>query len=172
MVNGNLICQEVIVVISIGDRLPEVEVMTMSASGPKKVNTADILCTGKVVLFAVPGAFTPTCSDLHLPGFIHRADELKQKGIDTIACIAVNDVFVMDAWGKAYGVDNALTLLADGNGDFTKAMGLEMDGSGFGMGLRSQRYAAVVENGVLGALFVEQGPGVEVSSADSVLEHV
>ncbi|MHB8262889.1 MAG: redoxin family protein [Acidimicrobiales bacterium] len=158
--------------ISIGDRIPDVEVMTMGARGPEKVSTASVLGSGKVVLFAVPGAFTPTCSDLHLPSFIHRADELKEKGVDVIACIAVNDVFVMDAWSKAYGVSDNLAMLADGNGEFAKAMGLEMDGSGFGMGMRSQRYAAVVEDGILGALFVEQGPGVKVSSADSVLEHL
>ncbi len=158
--------------ISIGDRIPDVEVTIMGARGPEKVSTASILGSGRVVLFAVPGAFTPTCSDLHLPGFIHRADELKVKGVDTIACIAVNDVFVMNAWGKAYGVNGNLEMLADGNGEFAKAMGLEMDGRGLGMGIRSQRYAAVAENGILEALFVEQGPGVKISSVDSVLEHL
>ncbi len=158
--------------ISTGERIPDVEVMTMGVSGPQKVNTIEALGNGKVVLFAVPGAFTPTCSDLHLPGFIYRADELKERGVSTVACIAVNDVYVMDAWSRANGVDGKLVMLADGNGDFAKAMGLDMDGRGFGMGLRSQRYAAVIENGVLQALFVEQGPGVKVSSADSVLEHV
>ncbi len=158
--------------ISIGERIPDVEVMTMGPNGPQKVSTLEVLGTGKVVLFAVPGAFTPTCSDLHLPGFIYRADELKEKGVNTIACIAVNDAYVMDAWSKASGVNSRLVMLADGNGDFAKAVGLDMDGSSFGMGLRSQRYAAVIENGVLQALFVEQGPGLKVSSAESVLEHV
>ncbi len=158
--------------ISIGERIPDVEVMTMGSNGPQKVSTIELLGSGKAVLFAVPGAFTPTCSDLHLPGFIYRADELKERGVNTVACIAVNDVYVMDAWSKASGVGDKLAMLADGNGDFAKAMGLDMDGKGFGMGLRSQRYAAVIEDGVLQALFVEQGPGVKVSSADSVLENI
>ena len=158
--------------ISIGERIPDVEVMTMGSNGPQKVSTIEVLGSGKAVLFAVPGAFTPTCSDLHLPGFIYRADELKERGVNTVACIAVNDVYVMDAWSKASGVGDKLAMLADGNGDFAKAMGLDMDGKGFGMGLRSQRYAAVIEDGVLQALFVEQGPGVKVSSADSVLENI
>jgi peroxiredoxin len=160
------------VTISIGERIPDVEVMTMGSNGPQKVSTIELLGSGKAVLFAVPGAFTPTCSDLHLPGFIYRADELKERGVNTVACIAVNDVYVMDAWSKASGVGDKLAMLADGNGDFAKAMGLDMDGKGFGMGLRSQRYAAVIEDGVLQALFVEQGPGVKVSSADSVLENI
>jgi peroxiredoxin len=118
----------------------------------------------------VPGAFTPTCSDYHLPGFVLRAGDIKGKGVDTIACLSVNDPFVMGAWGASQDVADAVVMLADGNGDFTKAVGLEMDGSGFGLGVRSQRYAAIIEDGVVTELLVEPGPGLEASSADAVLE--
>jgi glutaredoxin/glutathione-dependent peroxiredoxin len=155
--------------IKVGDRIPDVKLMTMTDDGPKPVQSGEVLGSGKVVLFAVPGAFTPTCSDYHLPGFVLRADDLKGKGVDTIACLAVNDAFVMGAWGGAQNVDGKVTMLADGNGDFTGAMGLEMDGSGFGLGTRSQRYAAVIEDGVVKELLVEPGPGLEVSSADAIL---
>jgi peroxiredoxin len=121
------------------------------------------------VLFAVPGAFTPTCSDYHLPGFVIRADEIGAKGVDTIACISVNDPFVMGAWARDQKVADSVVMLADGNGQFTKALGLEMDGSAVGLGVRSQRYAAVIEDGVVTALFVEPERGLTVSSAESVL---
>jgi peroxiredoxin len=155
--------------IKVGDRIPDVKLMTMTSEGPKPVQSGEVLGSGKVVLFAVPGAFTPTCSDYHLPGFVLRADDLKGKGVDTIACLAVNDPFVMGAWGEAQDVDGKVTMLSDGNGDFTGAIGLEMDGSGFGLGTRSQRYAAILEDGVVKELLVEPGPGLEVSSADAVL---
>jgi peroxiredoxin len=156
--------------IKVGDRIPDVKLMTMTGEGPKPVQSSEVLGSGKVVLFAVPGAFTPTCSDYHLPGFVLRADDLKGKGVDTIACLAVNDPFVMGAWGEAQDVDGKVTMLSDGNGDFTGAIGLEMDGSGFGLGTRSQRYAAILEDGVVKELLVEPGPGLEVSSADAVLQ--
>ncbi|MBO0714103.1 MAG: peroxiredoxin [Acidimicrobiales bacterium] len=156
--------------IAVGDRIPDVEVRAATADGPKPVHTGEVLGKGKVVLFAVPGAFTPTCSDHHLPGFVLRADELKAKGASTIACIAVNDPFVLGAWARDRGVGDSLVMLSDGNGEFTKAMGLELDGSGFGLGMRSQRYAAIIDDGVITSLFVEPGPAVSVSSAESVLE--
>lgn len=155
--------------ISVGDKIPDIKLMTMTADRPTPVQSAEVLGQGKTVLFAVPGAFTPTCSEQHLPSFVVRADDIKAKGVNTIACIAVNDVFVMDAWGKQQNVDG-LTLLSDGNGDFTAAVGLEMDGSGFGLGTRSKRYAAVIEDGTVTELFVEDGPGLNVSSAEAVLE--
>jgi glutaredoxin/glutathione-dependent peroxiredoxin len=155
--------------IKAGDRIPDVKLMTMTGEGPKPVQSGEVLGSGKVVLFAVPGAFTPTCSDYHLPGFVLRADDLKGKGVDTIACLAVNDPFVMGAWGEAQDVDGKVTMLSDGNGEFTGAIGLEMDGSGFGLGTRSQRYAAILEDGVVKELLVEPGPGLDVSSADAVL---
>jgi glutaredoxin/glutathione-dependent peroxiredoxin len=141
----------------------------MTADGPAPVQSGDVLGKGKVVLFAVPGAFTPTCSDHHLPGFVLRADELEAKGVDTIACLAVNDAFVMGAWGEARGADGKVLMLADGNGEFTAAVGLEMDGSGFGLGTRSQRYAAIIEDGVVTDLAVESAPGLDVSSVESVI---
>ena len=155
--------------ITVGDRIPEVSLRKMGAEGPTTVNSAEVLGTGKVVLFAVPGAFTPTCSDYHLPGFVIRADELSAKGVDTVACISVNDAFVMGAWGESQNVGDSVLLLADGNAEFAKAVGLELDGTGFGMGVRSQRYAMVLEDGVVTYLGVEPGPGLSVSGADAVL---
>lgn len=155
--------------IAVGDRVPDVQLMTMSGSRPTPVRSGEVLGKGTVVLFAVPGAFTPTCSDYHLPGFVLRAEELRDKGVDTVACVSVNDPFVMDAWAKEREVGDRVLMLADGNGEFTAAMGLQMDGSGFGLGTRSQRYAAVIEDGVITALNVEPGPGLDVSSAESVL---
>jgi peroxiredoxin len=152
-----------------GDRIPDVKVMKPGEKGPEPVSTGEVLGSGRVVLFAVPGAFTPTCSDAHLPGFLLRSEELKSKGVDTIACIAVNDVFVMGAWAKDRNVGDAIVMLADGNGEFTKAMGLELDGSSFGLGTRSQRYAAIIEDGVIKDIFIEPGAGLEVSSAEAVL---
>ncbi|HEX5367274.1 MAG TPA: peroxiredoxin [Acidimicrobiales bacterium] len=155
--------------ISVGDKIPDVTLRTMTADGPRAVQSGDVLGSGTVVLFAVPGAFTPTCSDHHLPGFVLRADELAAEGVDTVACVAVNDPFVMGAWGEARGVDDKVLMLADGNGEFAAAMGLEMDGSGLGLGRRSQRYAAILRDGVVQELMVEPGPGLEASSAEAVL---
>jgi len=155
--------------IGVGDKIPDVEVKTMTDDGPKSVQTGEVLGKGKVVLFAVPGAFTPTCSDYHLPGFVLRAEDLAAKGVDTIACISVNDAFVMGAWGKAQDTGDKVVLLADGNGDFAEAMGLVLDGKGAGLGRRSQRYAAIIEDGVVKSIDVESAPGLNVSSADSVL---
>ncbi|WP_211177279.1 peroxiredoxin [Pseudonocardia acidicola] len=147
--------------------------MTMSGEGPRPVESDEVLGTGTVVLFAVPGAFTPTCSDHHLPGYVLRADELLAKGVDTIACIAVNDAFVLDAWGQARDTGDKILMLGDGNGEFTAAAGLELDGRGFGLGTRSQRYAAILDDGVVRELLVEPDPlGVTVSSADTVLERL
>ena len=154
--------------ISVGDRLPDAELRTMTPDGPTVVKSAEVLGTGKVVLFAVPGAFTPGCSNVHLPGFVERAAELKAKGVTTIACVAVNDPFVMDAWGKAHGVGDDILLLSDGNGEFTAAMGLELDGSGFGLGKRSKRYAAIVEDGVLTSLDVDE-KGIDLSTCSNIL---
>tara|TARA_X000000950_G_scaffold21312_2_gene23002 strand:+ start:4191 stop:4673 length:483 start_codon:yes stop_codon:yes gene_type:complete len=155
--------------ISVGDKLPETTFMTMGASGPEPVASADFFAGKTVALFAVPGAFTPTCSAKHLPGFKEKAGDLKAKGIDTIACTSVNDVFVMDAWGKDQSVGEDVVMLADGNGAFADAIGLEMDGSGFGLGKRSRRYSMVVKDGVVEQLNVEEGPSFEVSSADYML---
>lgn len=156
--------------IAVGDKIPDIQVMTTGPGGPVHVQTGEILGSGKVVLFAVPGAFTPTCSDYHLPSYVIRQDELKAKGVDTVACISVNDPFVMDAWGKDQKVGDAVVMLADGNGEFTRAVGLEMDGSGFGLGTRSQRYAMVIDDGVVTILSVEPGAGMTVSAADAILE--
>jgi peroxiredoxin len=155
--------------IKVGDTLPEATFMTMTADGPAPVTTDDVFKGKKVALFAVPGAFTPTCSARHLPGFKDQAGALKEKGMDLIACVSVNDVFVMGAWGKSQEVGDAVTLLADGNGAFTTALGLELDGSKFGMGKRSQRYSMVVDNGVVETLNVEEGGEFKVSSADYLL---
>ena len=155
--------------IQVGDRLPSATLTTMTAEGPKPLTTSE-LCEGKkVVLFAVPGAFTPTCSVQHLPGYVDNTQSLKDKGVDTVACVSVNDPFVMGAWGKDREVGEDLMMLSDGNGDFTAAIGLEMDGSGFGLGTRSQRYAMIIDDGVVSTLKVESGPGLDVSSAESIL---
>jgi peroxiredoxin len=158
--------------LSAGDKIPDVEVRTMGEEGPVAVRTGDVLGKGKVVLFAVPGAFTPGCSRIHLPGFVQQAQEVTDKGVDTIACIAVNDAWVMDAWGKDQHVGDSIVMLADGNGDFTKAMGLVMDGAGIGLGMRSKRYAAIIDNGVITSLEVEPKPGVDVSSCSAVLSRL
>lgn len=155
--------------ISVGDKLPEATFMEMTANGPEPVSTADVFAGKTVALFAVPGAYTPTCSAKHLPGFVEKQGDLAAKGIDDIVCTSVNDVFVMGAWGKDNGVDGKVRMLADGNGTFAAALGLEMDGSGFGMGQRSQRYSMIVKDGIVAELNVEQGGGFEVSSADYLL---
>jgi peroxiredoxin len=158
------------VALSVGDTIPNVKLMTFTAEGLKPVDSGDMLGKGKVVLFAVPGAFTPTCNDHHLPGFVMRADEILAKGVDRIACVAVNDAFVMGAWGNAQGTGDKIQMLADGSGEFTAAAGLELDLSGPGLGTRSQRYAAILEDGVVQQIFVEADTGVDVSSADAVLK--
>jgi peroxiredoxin len=155
--------------IAIGDTIPDVELRTMVRKTPETLRSRDVLGKGKVVLFAVPGAFTPTCSDYHLPGFVHRADDLFAKGVDAIACISVNDPFVMGAWGQNQKVGEKVLMLADGNGEFTRAMGLDVDMSGAGLGIRSKRYAAVIDDGVVTTLLVEPERGLNVSSAESVL---
>lgn len=158
--------------ISVGDRLPEAKFGIMTADGPSQVSTADAFAGKTVALFAVPGAFTPTCSAKHLPGFVQKADELKAKGVDAIACTSVNDVFVMGAWGKDQGAGEDVMMLADGNGDFAKAVGLTMDGSGFGMGTRSQRYSMLIEDGVVKQLNVEQPGDFRVSTAEHMLSQL
>lgn len=152
-----------------GDKLPEATFMTMGANGPEPVTTSSLTSGKTVAFFAVPGAFTPTCSARHLPGFKEKADEFRAKGVDTIACVSVNDVFVMDAWGKSQDVGEDVVMLADGNGEFSKAVGLDMDGSKFGMGVRSQRYSMLVKDGVVETLNVEDGGEFKVSSADYML---
>lgn len=155
--------------IKVGDKMPSVTLKHMTAEGVQNIST-DELCAGKkVVIFALPGAFTPTCSAKHLPGFIQNAAALRDKGTDTIACLSVNDAFVMDAWGKDQGAGGDVLMLADGNADLTRALGLEMDGSGFGMGIRSQRYAMVIDDGEITTLNVEEPGAFETSSAEAVL---
>lgn len=155
--------------ISAGDRMPEGNFGIMSADGPGSISTEELCAGKKVVLFAVPGAFTPTCSMSHLPGYIEHAGALKAKGVDTIACMAVNDVFVMDAWGKDRSAGADVLMLADGNGDITQALGLELDASGFGMGQRSQRFALVIDDGIVSQVHVEAPGEFKVSAAEAVL---
>lgn len=158
--------------VSIGDKIPLVTLKTMTAEGPKDITTGDIFAGKKVVLFGLPGAFTPTCSAKHLPGFIEKAAAFAEKGVDTIACISVNDAFVMGAWGKAQNSGDTVLLLADGSADFAKAMGLDADFSAYGMGLRCKRFALVAEDGVVKVLNVEAPGQFEVSSADYVLNQL
>ena len=155
--------------IKAGDRIPSVKLRHMTADGPKDATTEEIFGGKKVVLFAVPGAFTPTCSVRHLPGFVEKADALKAKGVDTVACVSVNDVFVMDAWGKAQNCAGKVEMLSDGNGELAKALGLELDATKGGLGIRSKRYAMVVEDGVVKRVDVEAPGAFEVSSAEAVL---
>jgi len=145
----------------------------MTAEGPGAMTTDELFGGKKVVLFSVPGAFTPACSTKHLPGFVENADAIRAKGVDTVACLAVNDVFVMDAWGKSAGTAGKVTMLADGNGEFTKALGLELDASGFGMGTRGLRFALVVEDGVVAQAHIEESPvEVEASAAENILKNL
>ena len=153
--------------IEVGDKIPAGTFTVMGAEGPTGISTSEIFDGKKVVLFAVPGAFTPTCSVAHLPGFVVHVDDIKAKGVDTVACMAVNDVFVVDAWGKSANAEHLL-MLADGNADFTTAVGLTLDGTGFGMGIRSQRFAMIVDDGVVSLLNVDQG-ALEGSSAEAIL---
>ena len=155
--------------IATGDRIPDVKVFLYGDHGPEATTSGEVLGHGKVVLFGVPGAFTPTCSDHHLPGFVLRADELKAKGVDKVVCVSVNDPFVMSAWGNDQRVGQSVVMLADGNAELAAAMGLEMDGSGFGLGKRIQRFAAIIEDGTVTWLAVEPGPGLKVSSVEEVL---
>jgi peroxiredoxin len=155
--------------IAVGDKVPDVKVFTFGDKGPEATTSGEVLSHGKVVLFGVPGAFTPTCSDHHLPGFVQRAEELRAKGVDKVVCVSVNDPFVMGAWGKDQNVGGSVVMLADGNGELTEAMGLTMDGSGFGLGARSRRYAAILDDGAVAWIAVEPGPGLKVSSAEEVL---
>lgn len=152
-----------------GEKLPSATLMEMVDGAPAPHTTEDFFKGRKVALFAVPGAFTPTCSAQHLPGFVQNFEALKAKGIDSIACVSVNDVFVMDAWGQSQDIGDKVQMLADGNGDFTKAVGLELDASGYGMGERSQRYSMIVDNGVVEKLNVEAGGEYKVSSAEHML---
>jgi peroxiredoxin len=156
--------------VQVGERVPSVNVKVAGETGGgEEVNTEALFAKKKVVLFAVPGAYTPTCSAKHLPGFVEQIDAIKAKGVDMVACIAVNDAFVMGAWGRDQGAHGKVTMIADGNGDFTRGMGLALDAKGFGMGERSQRYAAILEDGVVKHLAVEAPGKFEASSADAIL---
>jgi peroxiredoxin (alkyl hydroperoxide reductase subunit C) len=155
--------------IKVGDTIPSMKLMVATPDGPKETSTDEIFKGKKVVLFAVPGAFTPTCSAKHLPGFVQNADAIKAKGVDTIACISVNDAFVMGAWGKDQGTGEKVTMLADGSAAFAKAIGLELDVTARGMGVRSQRYALVAQDGKVTHLGVEAPGGFEVSKAEAIL---
>lgn len=157
--------------LSVGDTIPNVQLRVLGANGmPETVSSHDVLGKGRVVVFAVPGAFTPGCSMVHLPGYVKNRDALRAKGVETIACVSVNDPWVMDAWGKAQGAEG-IVMLAD-SGEFTKSAGLEMDGSGFGLGTRSQRYSAILQDGVVQEINIESGPGVDVSACEIVLNHL
>jgi peroxiredoxin len=158
--------------IAVGDKIPDVEIKTMGPEGPQAVRTGEVLGSGKVVLFAVPGAFTPGCSKIHLPGYVEGYSDMLDKGVDTIACVAVNDPWVMQAWADSQGVGDRILMLADGNGEFTNAMGLGVDLGVAGLGMRSQRYAAVIEDGTVTSLEVEPSAGVDVSSCQSMLAHL
>lgn len=155
--------------IKAGDRMPAGKLKQMTKEGPKDITTDELFKGKKVVLFSVPGAFTPTCDAKHLPGFVQLADQIKSKGVDTIACMAVNDVFVMNAWGKHSNVGDKVLMLADGNGDYARALGLELDARGFGMGTRGQRFAIIVDDGVAKAVNVEAPGQFKVSAAEHLL---
>ena len=155
--------------INVGDGVPSVTLRTMTADGPREITSEELFGGKKVALFALPGAFTPTCSAKHLPGFVQNADAIRAKGVDTIACLSVNDAFVMGAWGRDQNVGDKVLMLADGSADFARAVGLELDGTARGMGIRSQRYSMVVEDGVVKTLNVEEAGKFEVSDADTIL---
>jgi peroxiredoxin len=158
--------------IDVGDRLPKTTLIKATAEGPQPVDSEDYFAGRRVALFSVPGAFTPTCSARHLPGFVEKAEEFKGKGVDEIACTAVNDAFVLQAWSESAGADGKVTMLADGNGDFAAACGLEMDGSKFGLGRRGQRFSMIVNDGVVEQLNVEEPGSFNVSSADYMIERL
>jgi peroxiredoxin len=152
-----------------GDRLPQGSFMHMTAEGPAPITTDEVFKGKKVVLFSIPGAFTPTCSNKHLPGFVEQYEAFKAKGVDTIACMAVNDVFVMEAWAKTKGAKDKVLMLADGNGDYARTLGLEMDASKFGMGMRSKRFSMIVEDGLIKELNVEAPGEFKVSAAEATV---
>ncbi len=156
--------------IQAGEKMPAGVFGVMTDNGPGAISTDDLFAGKKVVLFSVPGAFTPTCSNNHLPGFVEHADAILGKGVDTIACTAVNDTFVMDAWGKDRGVGDKVMMLADGNGDYARALGLELDASGFGMGTRGERFAIIVDDGVASHVAVEAPGAFEVSKAEAIID--
>ncbi|MGH6876303.1 MAG: peroxiredoxin [Rhizomicrobium sp.] len=158
--------------IKIGEKVPSATLMQMKGGAPQPVKTDDLFRGRKVAVFALPGAFTPTCSAKHLPGFVQHADELRKKGVDAIACVSVNDAFVMGAWGESQAAGDKVMMLADGNGDFTRALGLEMDASKYGMGKRSQRFSMIVDDGVVKQLNVEEPGAYSVSSAEHMLQQV
>lgn len=159
--------------IKVGDRLPDATFAVMGEKGPEPRTTKDVFAGKKVALFAVPGAFTPTCHRNHLPGFLENLDVIKDKGVDTIACVSVNDVFVMDAWGKATGADGKILMLADGSAGFAKAIGLELDATAGGLGVRSKRFSMIVDDGVVAALNVEEAPGTaDVSGAANLIRQL
>jgi glutaredoxin/glutathione-dependent peroxiredoxin len=158
--------------LTVGDRVPEAEFFIMTPEGRKKLPSSEVFNGKKIVLFGVPGAFTGTCHKLHVPSYLLNLDQIKAKGVDTVACLAVNDADVMHAWSKQTGADGKILFLADGNGDFTRAMGLERDFSAGGMGKRSARYSMIVENGVIKRMNVEDKPGVNVSGGDTILEQL
>jgi glutaredoxin/glutathione-dependent peroxiredoxin len=158
--------------INVGDRLPKTTFIKATADGPQPVDSEDFFRGRRVALFSVPGPFTPTCSARHLPGFVEKADELRAQGIDEIACTAVSDAFVMQAWAQTSGAEGKVTMLADGNGDFARAAGLEMDASKFGMGRRGQRFSMIVNDGIVEQINVEEPGAFNVSSADYMLEHL
>ena len=158
--------------IQVGDKVPSATLRYLSPEGPKEITTDELFGGKKVAMFAVPGAFTPTCSQRHLPGYVDKADELKAKGVDTIACVSVNDAFVMGAWGKAQNCGDKVMMLADGSGDFARALGLELDARRAGLGMRAQRFSMLVDNGVVKNLNVEAPGKFEVSDADSMLKAV
>ena len=158
--------------IKAGDRMPSGKLKTMTAEGPRDLSTDDLFKGKKVVLFSVPGAFTPTCDAKHLPGFVQNAEALRAKGVDTIACMAVNDVFVMNAWGKHSNVGDKVLMLADGNGDYAKALGLELDGRGFGLGTRGQRFSILVDDGVAKTVNIEAPGQFQVSAAEHILGQI
>jgi glutaredoxin/glutathione-dependent peroxiredoxin len=160
------------IMIKVGDRVPAGTFTLITKDGPQKVNAEEFFKGRKVVLFSVPGAFTPTCDAKHLPGFVEKAGDIKAKGVDVIACMAVNDAFVMKAWGKMQNTDGKVEMIADGNAEYTKALGLEMDASGFGMGVRGQRFSLLVDDGVLKQVNVEQKGEFKVSSAEHVLTQI
>lgn len=155
--------------IQVGDKLPSIDLQVMGDAGPETINSDDLFAAQKVVMFALPGAFTPTCSASHLPGYVVHSDQLSEKGVDRIICLSVNDAFVMDAWGKAHNADDQVMMVADGSAKFTQALGLELDLDGFGMGMRSQRYAMIVNDGVVELLNVEAPQKFEVSNAETIL---
>lgn len=158
--------------IKTGDRVPSITLMQMKCGAPQPVKTDDLFRGKKIALFALPGAFTPTCSAKHLPGYLQHADDLRSKGVDAIACVSVNDAFVMGAWGESQNAGDRVMMLADGNGDFTRALGLEMDATKYGMGMRSQRFSMLIDDGVVKTLNVEEPGAFSVSSAEHMLQQL